>query len=108
MHLLFQAMNVPLTITRRDNPDLVSAISKINRKSLGDRWDTPDHWRILISNDHYTHVYRSFITNPGYSAVVASLVSSAAGASVAAPSAASAASSASSSISVREDISTSM
>src|SRR5215472_9640950 len=68
MHLLFKAMDVPLTIARRDNPYLVTAISKINRKSLGDCWNTTDHWRILISNDHYTHVYRSLITNLRYSA----------------------------------------
>src|SRR5215831_9321179 len=93
MHLLFNAMNVPLTITRRDNPDLVPAISKINRKPFGDSWNTPDHWRILISYDHYTHVYRSLITNLSYSAEVSSLVSSAAGASTGAAAASSAAAS---------------
>src|SRR5437660_11003454 len=92
MHLLLKAMNISLTIARCDDPYLVSAISKINRKSLGDRWNTTDHRRILISNDHYTHVYRSLITNPRYSAVVSSLVSASAGAAVSsAPSAASSA-----------------
>src|SRR2546422_8922517 len=57
---MLDTVNITLTITRRDNPYLVSAFSKVNRKSLGDRWNTADHWRILISNDHYTHVYRSF------------------------------------------------
>src|SRR5947199_1782759 len=96
MHLLFNAMNISLTRARRDNPYLVSAISKIKRKFLGDRWNTTDHWRILVSNDHYTHIYRSLITDPCYSAVVASLVSAAAEASAGAAvsSAASAASSA--------------
>src|SRR5260370_3838926 len=94
MHFLFKAMNISLTRARRDNPYLVSAISKINRKPLGDRWNTTDHWRILISNDHYTHIYRSLITNPRYSAVVSSLVPAAAGASAAASPPPSAASSA--------------
>src|SRR2546429_8793550 len=79
MHLLLKAMNISLTIARCDDPYLVSAISKINRKSLGDRWNTNDHLKILISNDHYTHVYRSLITNPRYSAVVSFLVSASAG-----------------------------
>jgi hypothetical protein len=57
---MLKAMNISLTIARRYNPYVVSTISKINRKSLGDRWYTADHWRILISNDHNTHVYRSF------------------------------------------------
>jgi hypothetical protein len=57
---MLKAVNIALTIARRDDPYLVSTIGKINRKSLGDRWYTTDHWGILISNDHYTHVYRSF------------------------------------------------
>src|SRR5215472_13685317 len=100
MHLLFKAMDVPLTIARRDNPYLVTAISKINRKSLGDCWNTTDHWRILISNDHYTHVYRSLITNLRYSAGAPSPDSSAAGVSAGAA-ASSAASTASSATSAR-------
>src|SRR5437870_11605718 len=91
-YLVLNTVYISLTITGRDNPYLVSAISQVNRKSLGDRWNTTDHWRILISNDHYTHVYRSLITNPCYSAVVSSLVSASAGTAVSsAPSAASSA-----------------
>src|SRR5207244_10164615 len=66
----------------------------------GDRWNTTDHRGILISNDHYTHVYRSLITNPRYSAAVSSLVSGAAVSSAGAA-ASSAASAASSAISAR-------
>src|SRR5437667_8187886 len=89
-YLVLNTVYISLTITGRDNPYLVSAISQVNRKSLGDRWNTADHWRILISNDHYTH---------GYSSEVVSPVSSAAGASAGA--AASSASAASSAISAR-------
>src|SRR5215471_7190165 len=99
MHLLFKAMNIPLTGARRDDPYLISAIRKISRKPLGNCRNTTDHWRILISNDHYTHVYRSLITYPRYSAVVSSTVSAAAGAAAAAAS--SATSAASSALSAR-------
>src|SRR5437667_4766256 len=91
-YLVLNTVYISLTITGRDNPYLVSAISQVNRKSLGDRWNTADHWRILISNDHYTH---------GYSSEVVSPVSSAAGASAGAAASSASAAAASSAISAR-------
>src|SRR5438876_1901849 len=95
MHLLLKAMDISLTRTRRDDPYLVSTISKINRKPLGDRWNTTDHWRILISNDHYAHCYSSVVVSP-----ISSTAGASAGAATSSASAA-AASSASSAISAR-------
>src|SRR6266566_10090000 len=95
MHFMLDTVNVSLTIARRDDPYLVSTISKVNGESLGDRWNTANHRRILISNDHNTQCI-----NPRHSSVVVALVSSsAAGASAGA--AASAASATSSAFSAR-------
>src|SRR6266516_3384865 len=90
MHLLLKAMDISLTRTRRGDPYLVSTISKINRKPLGDRWNTTDHWRILISNDHYTHCYSSVVVSPVSSAAGASAGAATSSASAAASSAISA------------------
>jgi hypothetical protein len=59
-YFVLDTVDIAGTDARGDNPYLVSTIDQVNSKSLGDCWNAADHGRILISNDHYAHVYRSF------------------------------------------------
>src|SRR6266702_1094374 len=54
-------MDITRTITGRDNRDMVSSIGEVVCQPMGYFWDTADHGRVLIGDDHDTHGYRSIL-----------------------------------------------
>src|ERR1700736_6573916 len=54
-------MDITRTITGRDNRDMVSSIGEVVSQPMGYFWHPADHGRVLISDDHDTHGYRSIL-----------------------------------------------